>query len=115
MGRPCQHHLGTLRFLMFFNRDEVSKCLKGVCRSTFHREHGFAAILDKLVEHVLRVVFLTVGESRKSAYADNVAERSHHGNRFQKVFALIAVHNYATLCFQLPSALIYVEHNDIES
>ena len=64
---------------------------------------------------MLCVVLLTVGESRKSAYADNVAERSHHGNRFQKVLALVAVHDDATLCFQLPSALIYVEYNDVKS
>ena len=64
---------------------------------------------------MLCVVLLTVGESRKSAYADNVAERSHHGNRFQEVFTLIAVHNYATLGFQFPSALIYVKHNDVKT
>ena len=82
---------------------------------SLHSEDGTAAVFDELLEHGLSIVILTVGESGEGTYADEVAVATHDGNGFEQVFALVAIHDDATLCFQFPGTGIDVEHDDIHA
>ena len=115
MRRPGHHHLGALRLLIFFNGDEIGKSLKRMHRGALHEENGTAAIFDELLQNFLFVVVLTIFETGETAYTDNVAIRAHHGNGFQEMFALVAVHDDATFGLQLPGALVHVEHYDVHT
>ena len=115
MRRPCQDSLYTLRCLVFLDGDEVSKRLKRMHRCRLHSEDRFARILNKLIYYCLSIVILSVCQTSERADADNVAIASHHRNSLQQVFRLVAIHDDATLCFQLPCSGIDIEDNDIHA
>ena len=82
---------------------------------SLHSEHRSARIFDKLHENLLLIVVGLIFESGERAHAYHIAVATHHRNSFEQVFGLIAVHNHATLCLELPSALIHVEHYHIHA
>ena len=114
--RPGENDLGALALMpMFFDRDEVGKSLQGMYGSRLHSKDRATTVLDKLLHDGLGIVVVAVTETSKRTDAYDVAVAPHHGNGFQQVLALVAVHDDTTLCLQLPCTLIHVEHNDVHA
>ena len=72
-------------------------------------------MLHKLVDDGFRIVEITVFESGETSHGDDVAETAHHGNRFEQMFALVAVHDYAALSLQFPCAGIHIQHDGVHA
>ena len=86
-----------------------------MARSRFHREYRLTRILDELIQNLFCIIIFTVFKMSKRAHTDDIAIRGHHRNGFQQVFALVAIHNDTALCFQLPCALVHIEHNHVHT
>ncbi len=82
---------------------------------SLHREDGTARVFDKLVQHRLGIVILTVCQSGKGAYTDEVAVAAHHGDGLQQMLTLVTVHDDTTLRLQFPGTGIDIEHDDIHT
>ena len=123
MWSPSEHNLWFSHVLLpfiphfpiFLNGDEVGKCLKRMHSGALHEEHRSSAVFDELVENLLLVVVLTVFKTSKGAHTDDVAIAAHHGDGLQQVFALVAIHHDSAFSFQLPSALVHIEHDDVHA
>ena len=116
MGSPSEDDLGfSLTSPKLLDGDEVGEGLQGVHRGCLHGEDGLTAVFDKLVEHRLGIVILTIGESGKRAYTNYVAVATHNGNGLQQMLALVSVHDDATLGFEFPGTGIDVEHDDVHA
>ena len=112
---PRQDSLYTLCWLMFLNGDEVSKSLKRVNCCCLHREDRLTRILYKLIYYCLSIVILPVCQTSKRADAYNIAVASHHRNCFQQMLRLVAIHDDATFCLQLPGSGIDIKDNYIHT
>ena len=84
-------------------------------RGRLHSHNGAAAVAHKLVDDGLGIVEVTVFEPGKRAHGDDVTVARHHGDGFEQMLALVAVHDYATLGLQLPCAGIDVEYYHVHS
>ena len=115
MRSPSEHHLWALYGLMLLDGDKVGKTLQRVHCGSLHSKHRSARIFDKLHENLLLIVVGLVFESGERAHANHIAVATHHRNSFEQVFGLIAVHNHAALGFELPRALIHIEHYHIHA
>ena len=122
VGSPGQNNLRSILFPLstflfppFFDGDEVGEGLKRMHGSCLHSEDRTARILDKLIQHSLCIVILTIGESSKAAHTDEVAVTTHHGDCLQQVLTLVSVHDDTTLCLQFPGTSVHVEHDDIHA
>lgn len=100
---------------MLLDGDEVGKGLQGVHGGRLHGKDGAAAVLLELLKYAFLVVFLLVVEAGKGAHPYQVAVASHHGDGFEHVLALVAVHDHATLGLELPGALVHIEHDYVHS
>ena len=100
---------------MLVDGDEVGEGLQGMHGGGLHGHDGLAAVFDELLHDGLGIVVVAVGEACEGADGDDVAIRTHHGDGFQQVFALVAVHDDSALCLQLPRPGIHVEHDDVHA
>ena len=80
-----------------------------------HGEYRTSAIFDKLVDDSFGIVVFTIGETGKGAHSDEVAIATHHGNGFEQVLTLVAIHNHSTFGLQFPCTGIHVEHDDVHT
>ena len=108
MRSPSHDDFRACGLFVFFNGNQIGKTLQRMPRSCFHREYRTSGILNKLIEDGLLIVKLTIFETGKGAYSDDIAITAHHGNGFQQVLRFVTVHDDATFCFQLPGALVDV-------
>ena len=115
MRCPCQNHFRTFSTLVFFNRNQISKCLQRMSCSRFHRENRFTGILNKLIQNLLGIIIFPTFKSRERAYTNHITIRSHYRNSLQQMLTLVTIHNHATLCFQFPGTLIHIQHDDIHT
>ena len=115
MRSPREHHLGARRPFILFDGNQISKALQGMHRGTLHKEYGLAGVTDKLVQYLFLIIVLTAFKGGKRTDSDKVAITSHHGNGLQQMFALVAIHNHATLRLQFPCPLVNVEHDDVHA
>ena len=115
MRSPREHHLGARRPFVLFDGNQIGKALQRMYRGALHKEHRLAGVTDKLVQYLFLIIVLTAFEGGKRTYSDKVAIASHHGNGFQQMFALVAIHNHAALRLQFPCPLVHVEHDDVHA
>ena len=118
MRCPCQYHLWTLdvQFCTFLlDGDDIGKSLKRMYGSCLHSNNRLTAIFHKLVYYALGIVELSVLQSCKRAYGNDVAIARHYRNCLQQVFALVAIHDNSTLCLQFPCSCIYVQHYNVHT
>ena len=80
-----------------------------------HREDRTSGILDKLIQNSLLIVKITIFETGKGTYSDDVTITTHHRNRFQQMFRFVTIHDDTTFCFQFPCTLVDVQHHHIHS
>ena len=115
MGRPGHDDLRTSLLLVLLNSDDVGKRLERMTGGTFHREDGLAGILDELREDHLLVVVLLRLETGKRTHADDVGIAAHHGDGFEQMLGLVAVHHDTALCLEFPGARIHIEHDGVHA
>ena len=83
--------------------------------SRLHGDDRTTGIFHKLVDDSLRVIIVTVLQSGKRAYGDDVTITSHHGDRFEQMLTLVAIHDDAALRLQFPGTGIDIEHDDVHA
>ena len=100
---------------MLLDSDEVGECLEWVNGGCLHGEDWAAAVLHKLVYDGLGIIVVTVFQTGKAAYANQIAEATHYWDSLQQVLALVAIHDNATLCLQFPCTGIHIEYDNIHA
>ena len=115
MRCPCEHHLRALHLLMLFDGNQVGKGLQGVYGGGLHSKDGLATVLHKLLYDAFCIVKCSVLQSGKTSHSDDVAETAHHGNGFQKMLALVTIHDDTTLGLQFPGTSVHVQHHYVHS
>ncbi len=100
---------------MLLYGDKVGEALHGMTCGGFHAHHGAPGVAHELVQHILAIICLAVGERCEGAHANDIAVSAHYGYCLKQMLGFVAVHHHSPLRFEFPGALIHVEHHGVHT